>query len=96
MPLILYQFYRATFLDTIANSNTCLTSSLPRHALFPCASFQYHQKVFGAMDRTPGSSQFCVQLTEEMHVDSNHFCHQLFLSLWSEFFIMYCSFLEQM
>ena len=36
------------------------------------------------MGRTPGSSQFCMRkVTEEMHVNCNHFCHQLFVSLWS-------------
>ena len=31
---------------------------------------------------------------EEMLVDCNHFCHQLFLSLWNELLMMYCSVLE--
>ena len=36
------------------------------------------------MGRTPGSSQFCIQkVMEEMYVNCNHFCHQLFVSLWS-------------
>ncbi|MCB4745968.1 MAG: hypothetical protein LGB68_02255, partial [Sulfurovum sp.] len=26
------------------------------------------------------------QFTDDMHVDCNHFCHQMFLSLWSEYF----------
>ena len=46
-------------------------------------------------DRATGSSQFCVQFTDEMHVDCNHFGHQMFLSLWSEHLIKYCSILER-
>ena len=46
-------------------------------------------------DRATRSSQFCVQFTDEMHVDCNHFGHQMFLSLWSEHLIKYCSILER-
>ena len=42
---------------------------------------QHHQNVFDVMDRTPGSYKFCVQVMEKKHVDCNHFCDQLFLSL---------------
>ena len=51
--------------------------------------------VFGVTDRTQGNSQFCVQVTEEMHVDCSHLCHRLFLSVWSERLITYCSVLEK-
>ena len=40
---------------------------------------------------SPASFQFCVQVTEEMHVDCDHLCHRLFLSLWNELLITYCS-----
>ena len=36
----------------------------------PCSSFWHHQNVFGIMDSD---------------VDCYHFCHRLFLSLWSTF-----------
>ena len=29
---------------------------------------------------SPGSSRFCVQVTEKMHVDCNNFCHRMLLS----------------
>ena len=51
--------------------------------------------VFDVTDRATGSSQFCVQFTDEMHVDCNHFGHQMFLCLWSEHLIKYCSILER-
>ena len=39
--------------------------------------------------RKPGSSQFCIQLKEEIvHVDHSNFCDQLFLSLRSEFSLL--------
>ena len=46
------------------------------------------------MDRTPGSSQFCVKVTDEMLVDCNHFCLQLCLSLWGELLMTCCSVLK--
>ena len=51
LPLILYQFYKVTILDTITNSR--FTSWLPRCALFYSASFWRQQSVFGITDRTP-------------------------------------------
>jgi len=47
------------------------------------------------LKKATGSSQFCVQFTDEMYVDCNHFGHQMFLCLWSEHLIKYCSILER-
>ena len=66
LPLVLYRFYKVTFLDTMANMFHELITAL-------CALLQRfilrHQNVFVVKDRTPGSSQFCEQVTEEMKAD---------------------------
>ena len=54
---------------------------------FPALHFDV-TKVSGVMDKTPEAH---VQITEEMHVDCNHFCYGLFLSLWDEIFMTFCS-----
>ena len=41
-----------------------------------------------------GSSQFCRQVMREVHVDCNHFCYRLFLSLWIEILITFFSILK--
>ena len=69
MLLILYRFYKVTFLETI--TNTCFPRWLLRCAFFSRESF-WRQQFFGVTDRTPGSSQFWALLTEAMHVDCNH------------------------
>ena len=50
------------------STNTCFRNLLPRCAFFSSASFWRHQNVFGGFAyRTPGNSQFCLQVTEEMY-----------------------------
>ena len=65
--------------------------------LFSCFIWHY-QTVFGVMERTLGSSQFCIQVVEQRHEqrheNCNYFGHQLFLFLWSELLMMYCSILS--
>lgn len=52
-----------------------------------CSLLALHSEViqnnFDVTDGTPGSSQYCIEVKEEMLLD---FCERLFLSLWSEFF----------
>ena len=85
------------FLDII--TKTCFThsfESLPGYALFSPVSFSSHQSVFSITDRTSGSSQFCVQITEEMHRLHSFvslICY--FLSVLSKLLIMYYSVLKK-
>ena len=86
-------FIRWLCLDIIAN--TCFVSSLPSCVLFSRASFLRHQSVHGVTDRTPGS---CTVRTVhgKMQLDCSHFCHRLFLSLWSELLMTFVAFYKQM
>ena len=85
------------FFDII--TKTCFThsfESLPGYALFSPVSFSSHQSVFSITDRTSGSSQFCVQITEEMHRLHSFvslICY--FLSVLSKLLIMYYSVLKK-
>ena len=64
VPLILHRFNQVTvFFDTL--TSTCFTDSLPHCARFSSALFWRHQNVLGVTDRTPGSSHFCLQFTED-------------------------------
>ena len=63
MPLILY----GGILDIM--TNTCFMRSAPHFVLFSSA-FNI-QNVFDVTDRTPRSSHFCIQVTEELYVDCN-------------------------
>ena len=62
-------------------TNVCFMSSLPAVRSFPRLDFDITK-----MSLTSGiehqQTLICVQFTEEMHVDCNHFCQ--FLFLWSE------------
>ena len=81
VPLILFQFRKVTFclfvcllLLYTVTINACFTSWLSRCALFSRTSFWRHQSVLWWKAR---SSQFSVQVPEEMRVDSNKFCYRL-------------------
>ena len=72
----------------------------PTGVPFLCARARAHTHthtriLFDVTTRKPGSSQFCVQVTKEIHVDCNHFCHPLFLYLWKTPLITYCSIIEE-
>ena len=56
-------------------------SRTPRCALSSRASFWRHQSVFGVMDRESGSCQFCVRVTEEMHLDCTLLSPIVFISV---------------
>lgn len=91
---VVYWFYEVPFLDadsvtvsvtvSVTSSNVCLRSSL-LPVWNPHNDFILIN-VYGLIYRKPGSSQFCIQLKEEIvHVDRSNFCDRLFLSLRSEF-----------
>ena len=63
MLVILYQFYKVAFLGSI--TNTCFMSTL-HLCSFPILNFDV-TKMSDIADRTPGSSRFCMQFTEEIH-----------------------------
>ena len=63
LPPFQQGFEPATFQSRVRRSN---------HWAIPApSSFWRQQNVFKVTDRTLGSSQFCVQITEEMHVEFN-------------------------